>query len=245
MQISKTMAALIIMLVVSSNILNVAPYYVLDIRGFEPKNQLQTMTKFGQPHLTPYNQYDYLYYTSRNTIYSELSGPILRGLIASPFTMADCLILPLYKYYEKLKIESYLYNYYQEITGDYINAPMEIIKLLQEYGKTAETVFISTIEYEYVMLYTDMRVVNRFIFEKDSELARLTNVPDEEIDWFIVTSDKYIDQLEDPEYLINNRHLFTQYAISTNDYLNTPDLDLHVFETTYDGDPIIILHRIN
>lgn len=242
-QISKLIAILLLLLVVTSNILNVAPYYMIKADEYEPKMAIQE-AKAGRPHLTPYKQYDLLYYTSDNKLYSDLPGPILSGLIASPYTMADCLILPLYQYCnEKLSNESYVYNYIKEITGEYINAPMEITNLLQKYGNSSEKVFINTIEFEYIMLYTNMQVVNRFKFDNDNELARLTIVSDEEIDWFIVTDEKYVVGLSDPEYLVKNQKLFTQYTISTKDILNTPDLDLHLFETTYEGQEIIILHR--
>jgi hypothetical protein len=243
-RISRTIAAILLLLTVGSNVLNVVPYYLIRTNEFEPNKATQFNTVGSPPHLTPYNFYDRLYDVPGNKLYPELPGPILHGIISSPYTMADCLILPLNQYCnEKLSFESHLIKYMKEITGEYINAPMEITKLLQKYGNTSEKIYINTIEYEYILLNTDMQVVNRFQFDQDSILAKLTIVSDDEIDWFIVTDEKYVSGLHDPEYLIKNRTLFTQYKISTKDILNTPDLDLHQFETTYEGKDLIILHR--
>ncbi len=231
---SKGLALVIVFFIITSNILNMLPYFVL-------KRELDLNKAKGS--ISSYMSYN-----------EQL--PTVYNLIASPVTEGDASLGPLKNFLDSMGVRWYLYEYFQELSGEYDSPNKEIVRILQEKSVPGETVLIQGIEEEPVMFYTNLRVVNNLspkirpwnnYYDQYPNLkySYLTYVPDEEIDWIITSKGDRPLVFDDPQYLEKHMEYFTVIESETMDIplSNSADLDYHKFKTVQDGEKFYILHR--
>lgn len=231
---SKTIAVTILLLIVMTNVLNVFPYELLDEVPDE-KNEVNNLLSEDQAWTTNY------------------------GIFASPDTDANFRITPLNSFLSTMTYRSYLFDYFRELQYGYYSPVQEIVEYVNKQSSPDDTMLVVGMEYEPIIFYTDLRVVNNLStkfspwsdffpsYPNQEKYEHLTRVSDEEIDWIVLKKGMSVDLFfDDPRYLEKNRDLFDIYESQTSDIdLSTSaDLDYHKFETVYDGESFTIWHRI-
>lgn len=231
--LSPLLAAAILIAVLCSNVLHVSPFYLVD-QVPQTENEVNTyMADSGNPRTTNF------------------------GLLASPATDWNANIVPLNEYIGSLKILFYPLEYWNELSKPMEAPNEEIVRILKENAQEGENVLVMGIEFEPIVYYTDLRVVNNLSekvkpwqtqfsdYPNLKKYSGLTYVPDEQIDWFIVKKDGTSLLLDDPDYLEKNKELFEVFACTSPDIplSNSPDLDYHNFTTDDTEDSFYLLHR--
>lgn len=236
-RLSRPLAVIILCICLSLNIFNIVPYWLIEKTDFISKMN-RTDFSVGETYIVPPSK--------EKTVF---------GLVASPYTEPNFYIKPLKQYLEELKIESYLWKYLIQLTHDYNSPAKAVVKILNEYGNRGEKVAVQGIEYEYIIYYTDMKVVNRLSNKAGTlafydspgnlEYEFLTKAADDEIDWIILQAEGRPLILDDPNYLQKNSRAFKAIPSGVTDLFisNSPDLDYHKFVTDDNGPQFYILHR--
>lgn len=237
-QYSKVISTIVLVICIGSNFLNIAPYFLID------KEKLSVEPAESQK-------------ADMQSIFTSLSGKTYKGLISSPNTTADCLIQPLDKYLNEVAVKSYLLLYLQEITHHFDSPAEGVIDILNKNKSDNENILVCAVEYEYIAFYTNNRIVNRMPFSNNNELnlypkenladyKLLVKVPDEKIDWVVLSRYGPVPLLDDNKYLSKNLDKFDKIEVNAPDlYLsNSPDLDVHKFVSEKNTKtPLILLHR--
>jgi len=233
---SKHIAAIIFLLLILSNVLNIWPYYLISNKTFEESNEAANL-------LSPYY--------SLTTNY---------GLISSPATDVNFRTQSLKEYIEQLELSCYLYDYIRQASTGYQSYLDETIKFLNENISSDETVLVLGFEFEPIMFYTNLRVVNNMTtrlkpwpdyftaYPNQAKYEYLTRISDDEIDWIIYKNDgSEAVMFDNPTYLqdnINKFQLFPLEAAANVGLSNTPDLDIHKFANVKSDDNVSIYKRI-
>ena len=230
---SRLITAFFVILILLTNVLNILPYGLLGAVP-EEKNEVNNLLSEQYAWTTNY------------------------GIFASPETNADFRTTSLNSYKDKIKVRCYLLEYFGEIKNGYYSSIQEICEHINKNSKPTDTVLVIGTEYEPIVFYTGLRVVNNLStklrpwndyfdqYPNQEKYGYLTQVEDEEIDWVIVKKDISVSLfLEDPDYLNNNISRFDIYTSKTSDIplSNSPDLDYHKFETVVNEPGFTILHR--
>lgn len=133
---SKCIACCLTAILLFSNILNVWPYFLIKGNTYIEKNEM-------------------------NNLLSENSSVTTNfGLISSPNTDGNFRIQALNDYLNSVKIRSYLWEYLYESRNGVKTYVDEVTQLLNENAKPGDTVLVLGFEYEPIVFYTDLRVVN-------------------------------------------------------------------------------------
>lgn len=230
---SKACSLFLVMIIIFSNALNILPYGLLNSIPSE-NNQVNNLLSDNYSWTTNY------------------------GLFSSPDTDADFRITPLAAYKSKMRVECYLYNYLKEVKTGYYSSIQEICDYINENSKNTDTVLVIGMEYEPIIFYTNLRVVNNLSikfrpwkdyftdYPNQKKYGDLTHVDDDKIDWIIVKKDSSPSLfLDDSDYLETNKSLFNIYTSNTSDIVlsTSADMDYHKFETITNGDKFTIWHR--
>lgn len=229
---NKLAAIIIMVLIITSNISNICPYFFLD-----------KSANFNDGYMSCYMSKD----PEKPTVYN---------LIASPSTLGDAALQPLDSFLDNINVRWYLFDYLKELFNDYDSPNEEIVKILKKNSLPDERVLIQGIEEEPIMFYTDLRVVNNLsqrlrpwnnYYENYPNLkyAFLTHVADKDIDWIIIRKGDKPLIFDDLQYLEKNIKDFYVFQSTTIDMplSNSADLDYHKFETVKEGDRFYLLHR--
>ena len=181
------------------------------------------------------------------------------GIISSPSTNSDFRIESLNDYKNKLSIRSYLYDYCRTLGTYQISYLDELINLLNQKARPDETIAFLGVEFEPIMYYTDLRVVNNMStklrpwsdyfssYPNQEKFEHLTYVPDGEIDWIVFKNDGFeYTMLDNPNFVKENIQDFEIFYLEQPDVplSNTADLDYHFFETPTTDKRVIVYHRI-
>lgn len=230
---SKACSLIVVLTIIFSNVLSILPYGLLNSIPFE-NNQVNNLLSDNYSWTTNY------------------------GLFSSPDTDANFRITPLSDYKSKLRIESYLYNYLKEVRNGYYSSIQEICDYINARSINTDTILVVGMEYEPIIFYTNLRVVNNLstefkpwndyfsVYPNQEKYDALTQVEDNKIDWIILKKDSPLSLfLNDPNYLVNNKALFEIYTSKTSDIIlsTSADLDYHKFETVTDETKFTIWHR--
>lgn len=235
--ISSHLGVILLLTMLFSNMLNVVPYYCLDTTWI-PETK-----------------------TTVNNLLSANDETTNYGIIASPATDGDAYIVPIKEYLNSLRILFYPKEYANELLH-HIELPNElIIDVLKENALDGETVLMMGIEYEPIVYYTNLRVVNTLSekvkpwtnqfsdYPNLKKFSYLTHVDDDNIDWIIVKKDGYNLNvlLDNPNFLNENKDEFEVFECITADIplSNSPDLDYHIFSTVSEKDTFYMFHKIN
>lgn len=230
---SRVFALVFAVLIISTNILNVWPFYIGKLGQYNSKEASKS-------------------YLTRKDEFS------VYGLLASPDTFGSGQMKPLKMYLSELRNRSYLYDFMSEISSDIDTPSEEIVKYLNKNAKDGESVLYAGTEWEPISYYTGLKLAN-VISDKISPLqeyfseypnkkfAYLCYVPDDQIDWIVISKGGRPLIFDDPNYLEKNFNDFEVYeSISYDSILsNSPDLDYHRFKTFDEGKKFYILKRKN
>lgn len=230
---SKFMSGAFAIVILFTNILNILPYMLLDSVPIE-NNEV-------------------------NNLLAEQYGWTTNiGVFASPDTDADFRITSLALYKSNIKAKCYLLDYINEIRNGYYSPIQEICDCINVDAKPTDTVLVIGMEYEPIVFYTNLKVVNNLStrlkpwsdyfgqYPNQEKYGVLTHVDDDQIDWVILKKDYPIDLfLDDPDYLEKNKSFFDIYISKTSDIAlsNSADLDYHKFETIVEEPGFTIWHR--
>lgn len=180
------------------------------------------------------------------------------GLFSSPDTDADFRITPLSVYKSKIHVECYLYDYLKELKNGYYSPIQEICDHINKYAKELDTILFIGMEYEPIIFYTNLRVVNNLstklrpwseyfsVYPNQEKYGDLTHIDDDKIDWIILKKDSSPTLfLDNVNYLKDNRSLFNIYTSKTSDIIlsTSADIDYHKFDTIFNGSKFTIWHR--
>lgn len=232
---SKYIAGCIAIVLVFTNLLNVWPYYLLEKNAFVEQNEVNNLLSDNSNITTNY------------------------GLISSPNTDGNFRIQSLNEYLEVVEIKSYIYEYIIELINGTETYMDEVVKILNENSQPDDIVLVLGFEYEPIVFYTNLRVVNNMTtklkpwsdlfleYPNQSKFEHLTLVEDEEIDWIIYKNDGSESVMfNDKDYLVENKEKFQE--IETNNanvpLSNSPDLDYHKFSKFISNDKVIVYKRI-
>lgn len=232
---SKCFACCLAAILLFSNILNVWPYFLIKKNNFIENNEM-------------------------NNLLSENSSLTTNlGLISSPNTDGNFRIQSLNDYLNNVKIRSYLWEYLYECNNDVESYVDEVIQILNENSKPGDTVLVLGFEYEPIIFYTNLRVVNNMTtrlkpwqdffseYPNQNKYEHLTIVDDEKIDWIIYKNDETEALMfNEKDYLKNNASKFQVYLTNgVNVPLsNSADLDYHFFSELTSDDNVIVYKRI-
>lgn len=223
----------ILIIILCSNALHVFPYYLVNQ---VPELKSEVNTYMGDSSNTKTTNY---------------------GLLASPATDWNANILSLNEFLDSFKIVFYPIEFWNELTQPMEAPNEEIVRILRENATADEKVLVMGIEFEPIVYYTGLRVVNNLSekvkpwqtqfssYPNLEKYSYLTYMPDEQIDWFIIKKDGTNLLLDDPEYLEKNKEKFDFFYCSAPDIplSNSPDLDYHNFTTNDTQDTFYIMHR--
>lgn len=230
---SKALSLCLLLTVIFSNALNILPYIMIESIP-EEQNEVNNLLSDNHSWTTNY------------------------GIFASPDTDADFRVTSLATYKSELKIKCYLYDYFKEVKNGYYSPIEEIAEYINTRSEPTDTVLVVGMEYEPIIFYTNLRVVNNLStkfkpwndyfsnYPNQEKYGYLTKVEDEQIDWIILKKDSPLGlYLDDPKYLDNNKSKFEIYTSETSDILlsTSADLDYHKFDTITDKPKFTIWHR--
>lgn len=232
---SKYMAGFIALVLVFTNLLNVWPYYLIEKNAFVENNDVNNLLSENSTITTNY------------------------GLISSPNTDGNFRIQSLNEYLETVEIKSYIYEYISELINGTETYMDEVVKLLNENSQPDDTVLVLGFEYEPIVFYTNLRVVNNMTtkikpwpdlfleYPNQSKFEYLTLVEDEEIDWIVYKNDGSESVMfNDKDYLEKNKDKFQRIETNNSNVplSNSPDLDYHKFSKFISNDKVIVYKRI-
>lgn len=231
---SKILTPIILLLIFVCNIFSIWPYYLLP-KDVSANNEVNNLLSANYTQTTNY------------------------GIISSPSTNSDFRIESLNDYKNKLSIRSYLYDYCRTLGTYQISYLDELINLLNQKARPDETIAFLGVEFEPIMYYTDLRVVNNMStklrpwsdyfssYPNQEKFEHLTYVPDGEIDWIVFKNDGFeYTMLDNPNFVKENIQDFEIFYLEQPDVplSNTADLDYHFFETPTTDKRVIVYHRI-
>lgn len=233
---SKHTASVIFFLLIFSNFLNIWPYYLISNKTFKESNEVANLLSPNYSLTTNY------------------------GLISSPATDENFRIQSLNEYITQLELRCYLYDYIRQASSGYQSYFDEIIQFLNENASSGETVLVFGFEFEPIMFYTNLRVVNNMTtrlkpwpdnfkaYPNQVKYEYLTRVADDEIDWIIYKNDGTEGVMFDnANYLqdnINEFQVFPLESAANVGLSNTADLDLHKFVNLKSDDNVIIYKKL-
>lgn len=218
-----------------SNILNIWPYLLIGKEDILEQNEVNNLLSENSSQTTNF------------------------GLISSPNTDGNFRIQPLCDYLSNISIRSYICEYLYEInhgTESYID---EAIQLLNKEANSDDTVLVLGFEYEPIIFYTNLRIVNNMTtrlkpwpdffseYPNQKKFEHLTIVEDDKIDWIIYKNDGTEEiMFENEKYLEQNASKFKIYETKHANVplSNSPDLDYHFFSEVESNDRVKIYKRI-
>ena len=222
-----------LVLILTSNVLNIWPYYCFDTAVISNSdNSRNNLLSLNEKSITNY------------------------GLLASPATDWDAYILPLEDYIDSMKVVIYPIEYTNELLA-HIDAPNEaIVNILNEHATKGESVMVVGIEFEPIVYYTELRVVNNLSekirpwpeqfsdYTNLEKYSSLTYMPDNEVDWIVLKKDGSLNVFDDPNFIDRIATEYEVYLCEVADIplSNSPDLDYHNFSTA-EGDFFYIFHK--
>lgn len=230
---SKICSFILVVMLVFTNVINILPYGILYSVPSE-NNEVNNLLSDNYSWTTNY------------------------GLFSSPDTDADFRITPLSVYKSKIHVECYLYDYLKELKNGYYSPIQEICDHINKYSKKSDTILFVGMEYEPIIFYTNLRVVNNLstklrpwseyfsVYPNQEKYGDLTHVDDDKINWIILKKDSSPALFLDNEnYLKDNRSLFNIYTSETSDIIlsTSADIDYHKFDTVVNGSKFTIWHR--
>lgn len=232
---SRYIACCLASILLFSNILNIWPYFLIEKDKFLERNEM-------------------------NNLLSENSSLTTNfGLISSPNTDGNFRIQSLNDYVNNIEVRSYFCDYLCEIhngTESYMN---EVIQILNENAKPDDIVLVLGFEYEPIVFYTNLRVVNNMTtrlkpwpdffseYPNQNKFEHLTIVEDDKIDWIVYKNDgTEVLMFENEDYLKNNASKFQIYVTEHANVplSNSPDLDYHIFSKLISNDNVMVYKRI-
>lgn len=229
---SKTICVAFFVIMVSTNLLNIWPYYMIKETIPTANNEVNNLL-------------------SEN--YKETTN---MGMIASPDTDSNFRITSLNSYLQALRLRSYFYEYYTELTSYYYSYVDEIIDIFKRYKVNGDNVVVVGFEYDPYIFHSNVRIVNNLNsklspwpdyfneYPNQKKYSYLTYVPDQEIDWVIMKADgdirNYVDDIN--YFNTNNFEVIPSYKADLP-LANSPDLDLHKFVSDTEGTPYTILRK--
>lgn len=233
---SRYTTVIIAFVLINTNLLNIWPYYIIAAKTFHEKNEAANL-------LSPNNEFTTNY-----------------GLISSPATDENFRIQALNEYIDQLEVRYYLYEYILQAMRGYNSYLDKSIEFLNENAFTGDSILVLGFEFEPIMFYTDLRVVNNMTtrlkpwpdfftsYPNQPKFEHLTRVPDDEIDWILYKHDGSEKVMfDDPYYLQKNIKKFQKYTMSSSASVglsNTPDLDYHKFKNVEPIEEIVIYKRL-
>ena len=218
-----------------SNVLNIWPYLLIEKEDILEQNEVNNLLSENSLETTNF------------------------GLISSPNTDGNFRIQSLYDYLCNVSVRSYICEYLYEInngTESYID---EVIQLLNREANSDDTVLVLGFEYEPIIFYTNLRVVNNMTtrlkpwpdffseYPNQKKFEHLTMVEDDNIDWIIYKNDGTEEiMFENENYLEQNASKFKIYETKHANVplSNSPDLDYHFFSEIESDDRVKIYKRI-
>lgn len=230
---SKVLSIILLMVIVFSNTLNILPYRLINSIPSQ-KNEVNNLLSADYSWTTNY------------------------GIFASPDTDAEFRITPLYSYKSQLQVRCYLFDFFKELKKGYYSPIEEIANYINERSKPTDTILVIGMEYEPIIFYTNLRVVNNLStklkpwndyfpsYPNQEKYGYLTHVDDNQIDWVILKNESPLSLFfDDPDYLNINKPLFEIYTSETSDIVlsTSADLDYHKFEKVTEGSKFTIWHR--
>ena len=229
---SRTMCVALFLVMVTTNLLNIWPYYLVKEESLIAWNESNNMLSEG--------------YTETTNI----------GIFASPDTNSNFRISSLSSYLKNLRIRSYFYDYFRELSSDYYCYVDEIVEIFEEHGVKGDNVAVVGFEYNPYIFHSDVRIVNNLnpklipwpdyftAYPNQKKYGHLTYIPDYEIDWLIVKGDGWLgNYVDDAAYFNEDRFEIIRTTTMDAPLANSPDLDIHNFVTVTKGQPITIMRR--
>lgn len=228
---SKTICITLFIIMVTTNLLNIWPYYLI---GEIPSENNEV----------------------NNLLSENYSKTTNMGIISSPDTDSNFRITSLNSYVQSLRVRSFLYEYLVELASDYYCYVDEIIDIFKQYNVKEDNVAVVGFEYTPYVFYTDVRIANNMNnkltpwpdffsdYPNRDKYSHLTYVPDNEIDWVIIKADGIMQNyVDDVNHFYSGNFEVIQTKTIDSPLANSPDLDLHNFITVTEGDNITILRR--
>jgi hypothetical protein len=138
--------------------------------------------------------------------------------------------------------KSYFLNFLKEISNDYDDAEEGMVLFLKKYGKQDDTVYIDGFQYETVIYYTGMKVVNRLDPEQQwfpstfksypnaQKYQFLTQYPLNQCDW-IVERKKYNNGGNETKRPWHDTSIFERIYINYPETFPWPEIWYHTFYT--------------
>jgi len=139
------------------------------------------------------------------------------------------------------RFRSYLAEFVGEATSDFDDANEGMVRFLWNYADPGDTVFVYGPDYETVIYYTGLRVVNRLdpswrpwplVYKKYPNargFAHLTDYPPRLVDWVIVRPIIYNPEESAGPFFWEDARAFAPVEVDYPEVPMTPDIWYHTF----------------